>query len=147
MSLDWTFAVAYVLLFTFAIYIGFLLGDGWGKRIVTARSYWLINVGMIMGAVLLVTLLPIISVQLCAMGVLAGCMAGLKMGFGESVGPWKWVDRFMNINRRQRKVAEKGTGEAYRRRRKTGEAGPDLISVDRQGTAGQIDGRSDRDER
>ncbi len=53
---------------------------------------------------------------------------------------------FMDVNKRHRKVAEKGTGEAYRRRRKTGEAyrrrrktgeaGPDLISVDEKGSAG-----------
>ena len=35
-----------------------------------------------------------------------------------------------------KRQAEKGTGEAYRRRRKTGEAGPDLISIDEKGSAG-----------
>ena len=58
------------------------------------------------------------------------------MGFGESSGPWKWLDNFMDVNKRHRKVAEKGTGEAYRRRRKTGEAAPDLISIDEKGSAG-----------
>ncbi len=69
------------------------------------------------------------------MGVLAGYIAGLKMGFGESSGPWKWLDNFMDVNKRHRKVAEKGTGEAYRRRSKTGEAGPDLLSIDETGSA------------
>lgn len=89
--------------------------------------------GMLACSVLLVSLVPLPLVQVGAMGVLAGGIAGLKMGFGESTGPWKWFDSFMNVNRHQRKVAEKGTGEAYRRRRKTGEAGPDLISVDKKG--------------
>lgn len=89
--------------------------------------------GMLVCSVLLVSLVPLPLVQVGAMGVLAGGIAGLKMGFGESTGPWKWLDSFMNVNRHQRKVAEKGTGEAYRRRRKTGEAGPDLISVDKKG--------------
>lgn len=110
-----------------------LLGDGWGKRIVTAKAYWLCNMGMLVCSVLLVSLVPLPLVQVGAMGVLAGGIAGLKIGFGESTGPWKWLDSFMNVNRHQRKVAEKGTGEAYRRRRKTGEAGPDLISVDKKG--------------
>ena len=110
-----------------------MLDDGWGKRIVTAKAYWLCNLGMLACSVLLVSLVPLPLVQVGAMGVLAGAIAGLKMGFGESTGPWKWLDSFMNVNRHQRKVAEKGTGEAYRRRRKTGEAGPDLISVDKKG--------------
>ena len=110
-----------------------MLGDGWGKRIVTAKAYWLCNMGMLACSVLLVSLVPLPLVQVGAMGVLAGGIAGLKMGFGESTGPWKWLDSFMNVNRHQRKVAEKGTGEAYRRRRKTGEVGPDLISVDKKG--------------
>lgn len=133
MPAGWSFAIIYVMVFGFAIYIGFLLGDGWGKRIVTAKAYWLCNLGMLVCSVLLVSLVPLPLVQVGAMCVLAGGIAGLKMGFGESTGPWKWLDSFMNVNRHQRKVAEKGTGEAYRRRRKTGEAGPDLISVDKKG--------------
>lgn len=133
MPAGWSFAIIYVMVFGFAIYIGFLLGDGWGKRIVTAKAYWLCNLGMLVCSVLLVSLVPLPLVQVGAMGVLAGGIAGLKMGFGESTGPWKWLDSFMNVNRHQRKVAEKGTGEAYRRRCKTGEAGPDLISVDKKG--------------
>lgn len=133
MPADWAFAIVNVLVFGFAVYIGFLLGDGWGKRIVTAKAYWLCNLGMLVGVVLLVTLVAVPLIQVCAMGVLAGVIAGLKMGFGDSVGPWKWLDNFMDVNRRHRKVAEKGNGEAYRRRRKTGEAGPDLISVDKKG--------------
>lgn len=133
MPAGWSFAIIYVMVFGFAIYIGFLLGDGWGKRIVTAKAYWLCNLGMLVCSVLLVILVSLPLVQVGAMGVLAGGIAGLKMGFGESTGPWKWLDSFMNVNRHQRKVAEKGTGEAYRRRRKTGEAGPDLISVDKKG--------------
>ena len=133
MPAGWSFAIIYVMVFGFAIYIGFLLGDGWGKRIVTAKAYWLCNLGMLVCSVLLVSLVPLPLVQVGAMGALAGGIAGLKMGYGESTGPWKWLDSFMNVNRHQRKVAEKGTGEAYRRRRKTGEAGPDLISVDKKG--------------
>lgn len=133
MPAGWSFAIIYVMVFGFAIYIGFLLGDGWGKHIVTAKAYWLCNLGMLVCSVLLVSLVPLPLVQMGAMGALAGGIAGLKMGFGESTGPWKWLDSFMNVNRHQRKVAEKGTGEAYRRRRKTGEAGPDLISVDKKG--------------
>lgn len=62
--------------------------------------------------------------------MLAGTIVGLKLAFGESVGPWKVIDRLLNVNRSHRKAAENGTGEARRARRKTGEKAPDLISVD-----------------
>ena len=142
MPADWAFAIVYVMVFGFAIYIGFLLGDAAGKRIVTTRQYWAANFAALVGVVLLVGLVPSAFIQVSSMGVLAGGIAGLKMGFGESSGPWKWLDNFMDVNRRHRKVAEKGTGEAHRRRRKTGEAGPDLISVDEKGAAGSSSGRS-----
>lgn len=135
MPADWAFAIVYVMVFGFAVYIGFLLGDAQGKRIVTTRQYWLSNLAALVSVILFVSIVRSAFLQVSAMGVLAGGIAGIKMGFGESVGPWKWLDNFMDINRRQRKVAQKGTGEAYRRRRKTGEAGPDLISVDEQGSS------------
>ncbi len=89
----------------------------------TTRAYWLCNAAMLVGTVLLVSLVMVPFIQVSAMGVLMGSIAGIKMGFGESVGPWKWLDNFMDINRRHRRVAEKGTGEAYRRRRNVATAG------------------------
>ena len=78
MPADWAFAIVNVLVFGFAVYIGFLLGDGWGKRIVTAKAYWLCNLGMLVGVVLLVTLVAVPLIQVCAMGVLAGAIAGSR---------------------------------------------------------------------
>ena len=125
------------MVFGFAVYIGFLVGQELSRRyLVTARAYWAANIGGLVAVVLAVALIPAMMIQIILMGVLAGYIAGLKMGFGESSGPWKWLDNFMDVNKRHRKVAEKGTGEAYRRRRKTGEAAPDLISIDEKGSAG-----------
>ena len=71
MPANWVYIITYVMVFGFAVYIGFLLGDGWGKRIVTAKAYWLCNLGMLVGVVLLVTLVAVPLIQVCAMGVLA----------------------------------------------------------------------------
>lgn len=136
MPANWVYIITYVMVFGFAVYIGFLIGQELSRRyLVTARAYWAANIGGLVAVVLAVALIPAMMIQIILMGVLAGYIAGLKMGFGESSGPWKWLDNFMDVNKRHRKVAKKGTGEAYRRRRKTGEAGPDLISIDEKGSA------------
>ena len=133
-----TFAILFAILLVFAIYIGFLAGQGICNRfVVTARDYWVANLAGVVVSVVataLVFMLPLLYAV--TFGGLAGYIAGLKMSFGESTGPWKWLDRFMNVNRGHRRVAEAGTGEARRRRKKRGEAGPDLISVDERGGAG-----------
>ena len=132
-----TFAILFAILLVFAVYIGFLAGQGICNRfVVTTRGYWLANLAGVLVSVVataLVFMLPMLYAV--TFGGLAGYIAGLKMSFGESAGPWKWLDRFMNVNRSHRRVAEAGTGEARRRRRKQGEAGPDLISVDERGGA------------
>ncbi|WP_102337950.1 hypothetical protein [Collinsella provencensis] len=136
MPANWAFIITYALVFCFAIYIGFFIGQELCKRwAITAKAYWAANIGGIVMVVLATALIPALMVQVTLIGLLAGYITGLKMTFGESSGPWKWVDNFMNINRRHRQTAEKGSGEAARRRRKTGESGPDLISVDEQGSA------------
>ena len=86
---------------------------------------------MLLTAVL--TLIPLLAAV--PLGLLGGCLAGLKMGCGESVGPWSWVDRFFNVNRGHRESTTSGTGAARRKRRSTGAPEPDLMSVDTQGEA------------
>lgn len=100
---------------------------------ITKRDYWLCNLAVVVIAVLLFAFIPVPLIQVLVVGLLAGSIAGLKMSFGESTGPWKVLDRFLNVNKAHRETAERGTGEARRRRRKTGEAGPDLISVEAKG--------------
>lgn len=139
-----TFAILFAILLVFAVYIGFLAGQGICNRfVITTRDYWLANLGGVVVSVVataLVSMLPMLYAV--TFGGLAGYIAGLKMSFGESAGPWKWLDNFMNVNRGHRKVAESGTGEARRRRRKSGEAGPDLIAVDERGAASGTPGTS-----
>ncbi len=126
-----SFIVLSALLFVFFVYLGVQVGSWAGEKAVTSGDYWKMNAVAVLAAVLLTMLFTALPLLYSAIiGMLAGTIVGLKLAFGESVGPWKVIDRFLNVNRSHRKAAENGTGEARRARRKTGEKAPDLISVD-----------------
>lgn len=128
------FIVLFVILFLFCIYIGFLLGIWAGERAVTKADYWKYNAAFFFAAAVLFALAgTVIMLYAACFGMLAGGIAGLKMGFGESAGPWKLLDRFYNANKRHREVAERGGGQERRRRKRAGEQPPDLISVAEDG--------------
>ena len=124
------FFVCALLLLLFGLYIGFSLGSALGERATSTADYWKLNAGAVIVTVLLSFVfagLPLLYGAI--IGLLAGCIAGLKMGFGESSGPWRVLDRFYNINRAHREAAESGAGKRRRRRKREGGAAPDLISV------------------
>ena len=80
-----TFVVLALVLFLFAIYIGFLCGQ-WAceKRVITKRDYWIANFAGAAAVVLLTwvfSLFPLM--QFAPIGWLGGFIAGLKMSFGE----------------------------------------------------------------
>ena len=104
--MSWTFVVLALVLFLFAIYIGFLCGQ-WAceKRVITKRDYWIANFAGAAAVVLLTwvfSLFPL--VQFAPIGWLGGFIAGLKMSFGESVGPWRKHDEVFNVNKAHRAV-------------------------------------------
>lgn len=143
---DPAFIISALVLFVFCLYMGFTVGSYVGKRAVTSREYWKYNIIGVLGAVLLTALVAALPLLMVApLGLLGGWIAGLKMGFGESVGPWKLHDKAFNVNRGHRETAEKGTGEARRRRARTGEKAPDLISV--SGDAADSSRRGGSDEK
>ena len=111
--MNWTFVVLALVLFLFAIYIGFLCGQ-WAceKRVITKRDYWIANFAGAAAVVLLTwvfSLFPL--VQFAPIGWLGGFIAGLKMSFGESVGPWRKHDEVFNVNKAHRAAAD--MGKAY----------------------------------
>lgn len=127
---DPAFIIVFVLVFLFSIYLGFAVGSHAGERAVTGREYWLYNLIATVACILATAVLTLVPLLCSApLGFLAGCLTGLKMGYGESSGPWKLLDRFFNINKGQRARAGRASSAATRRARKTGEAAPDLISV------------------
>ncbi len=128
---DPAFLICALLLFAFSVYIGFLIGNNVGMRAVTRADYWKMNGAAIIIAVLLSFILAAVPLFYAVdVGLLAGAIVGLKMAFGESVGPWAVHDKVFNVNKGHREAAEKGTGEQRRRRRATGEDAPELISVE-----------------
>ena len=64
-----------------------------------------------------------------AFGAVAGAVAGLKFGYGESVGPWKFVDRLMTPAARQRDRERARARRAAAKRARTGAAETELLSV------------------
>ncbi len=107
--MSWTFVVLALVLFLFAIYIGFLCGQ-WAceKRVITKRDYWIANFAGAAAVVLLTwvfSLFPL--VQFAPIGWLGGFIAGLKMSFGESVGPWRKHDEVFNVNKAHRRCGRR----------------------------------------
>ena len=127
---DIAFIVCFLLLLAFGVYIGFLVGNWGGEHAVTAREYWAYNILAVVGCALAVGFIAWpVMLYAVPLGFLPGCITGLKMGFGESSGFWKPIDRFFNINKAHRETAERGTGAARRQRKRTGASAPDVISV------------------
>lgn len=126
-----SFIVLSVLLFLFSVYLGFQIGCWAGDQAVTSRDYWKMNIAAVaIGVVGSVIISPLPLLYSAVIGLLAGCIVGMKMAFGESTGPWRFLDRALSVNRSHRETAKRGTGDARRARKKTGEKAPDLISVE-----------------
>ncbi|WP_321971520.1 hypothetical protein [Paratractidigestivibacter sp.] len=126
-------AVLALFLLLFGIYAGVGAGDILSKRCVTRGDYWrwnLIVLGAGALATALVCLTGLFMLVVLVFGVMAGTIAGLKMGFGESVGPWKKVDRAFRVNKDHvRRSEDPEAAEAARRARKEGRE-VELMSVE-----------------
>ena len=133
MSSGFAQAIIVLLFFGFGIVTGVGIGERVAARLVTRRAYVLANVAtLLVGAIAtaLSCLTPGAVLIGLVLGLMAGTIAGLKMGFGESVGPWKAHDRFFRVNKAQLRRAENGErAEAARRARRDGGPEPELISV------------------
>ena len=116
---------------------GTVTGVGVGERLVgrcvTKREYVIANVitllvGAVACAVAMLTPFPVLVVLV--IGLVGGTVAGLKLGFNESVGPWKAHDRYFRVNKDQLRRSEDGErAEAVRRARRDGTPEPELMSV------------------
>ena len=139
------FFICSAVLLVLGVLIGYRIGSELGGRAESTRQYWACNVGIAAACVLAIAVLGLVGLVLfeaVALGVLAGGVAGLKMAFGESAGPWKSHDRYFDVNRSHREAAG-GKGAERRARRRRGEAPPDVISVagDDADARGAEDGR------
>lgn len=126
-------AIVAIILFAFGLLLGVHVGDELSKRAVTRRDYWKLNlavlgVGVVVSALLWATgWLLVVGVSF---GMLVGAISGLKMGFGESIGPWGAVDRKLGTNKDQvRRAKTPEHAEAVRRARRDGTEMPEVMSV------------------
>lgn len=125
-------AVVAALLAVFGIVVGWKAGQEWGSRAADDRGYWLRNLGALCaGGVVsaLVAASGLVTLVALPAGLVGGAVAGLKAGYGKSVGAWRRHDEFLGVNRDQVEAAE-----ASRRARESGMseremAERDLMSV------------------
>lgn len=121
-----------LLLLGFGLWMGFSLGEQLAVRCVTKGEYWRMNaIVVLVGAVVsgFVWSTGFVMIAAATVGTMAGAIAGLKFGFGESAGPWKAHDKAFRVNKDHLETAESGKGEARRKRRRDGGPEPELISV------------------
>ncbi|WP_229772103.1 hypothetical protein [Olsenella porci] len=139
-------AIVALLLFLFGIVMGSKIGAEMAKNVVTTREYWLANLKIVVVGVLASMVIGLTGFSLLAgvaIGGMGGAIAGLKMEFGESSGPWKFIDRSLGVNKDQLRRAGDKNAEAVRRARRDGTPMPEYMSVsqdDAEGEKGASDG-------
>lgn len=125
-------AVVSLLLFAFGIVVGFHLGEEAGSRCEGTAGYVVANLAAVLVgsfAFMFVWAFGLVVVGMCAIGAVAGAVAGLKFGYGESVGPWKFVDRLMTPAARRGDRERARARRAERERERSGAPAPELMSV------------------
>lgn len=145
MSDGFAITVVSLLFAVFGIVVGFHLGDEAGARCENAARYATANVvAILVGSLLFMVVWATgyVVLGMFAFGAVAGAVAGLKFGYGESVGPWKFVDRLMTPAARQRDRERARVRRAAAKRARTGAAEPELMSVadareDKQGKSAE----------
>lgn len=121
-----------ILFAAFGIFIGFHLGEDAGGRVRGTTGFFAANLAAVLvGSFLfmVVWMTGYVVLGMFAIGAIAGAIAGLKFGYGESVGPWKFVDRLMTPEARARDRERARVKRAERERARTGASEPELMSV------------------
>lgn len=133
MDLGFAGAVIALLFLFFGIFAGVGAGDILAKRCVTRGEYIRMNAVVLAAGALLtavVCLTGLFMLVMLVFGVMAGTLAGMKMTFGESVGPWKKADTAFCVNKDHvRRAKDPEAAEAARRARRDGAPEPELMST------------------
>lgn len=129
-------AIVALVLFVFGTVLGEHLAESYGYKLVTRRDYLLANIAWFVAGIALsgiVWATGWTTLAAFTFGMIAGGMAGFKIAFGESIGPWKFVDKFFNTNKRHVAAAQDTHADARRKARREWKEGkgpePELISV------------------
>ena len=114
------------------IMIGYKAGLDGGKTAANDRQYWARNgvallVGVAVSAVVAAT--GLLTLMGLSIGLIGGAVAGLKFGYGKSVGLWRKHDTVFRVNKDQvaaadsaKQARDEGMTEEERAKR-------DLVSV------------------
>lgn len=135
-------AIVALLLFLFGIVVGSKIGAEMAKNVVTTKEYWLANLKIVVVGVIASMVIALTGFSLLAgvaIGGMGGAIAGLKMEFGESSGPWKFIDRSLGVNKDQLRRAGDKNAEAVRRARRDGTPMPEYMSVSQDNEEGERD--------
>lgn len=135
-------AIVALLLFLFGIVVGSKIGAEMAKNVVTTKEYWLANLKIVVVGVIASMAIGLTGFSLLAgvaIGGMGGAIAGLKMEFGESSGPWKFIDRSLGVNKDQLRRAGDKNAEAVRRARRDGTPMPEYMSVSQDNEEGERD--------
>ncbi|AEB06555.1 hypothetical protein Corgl_0437 [Coriobacterium glomerans PW2] len=112
---DPAFIICSLLLLFFGIYIGFAIGSEWAKRVETKAGFWGATVACVCVAAIAFAALSALPLMYSAVvGLMAGCLVGLKTGFGSSTGPWRAIDHLFGADEARRQRATRGTRRAHR---------------------------------
>lgn len=115
------------------IVIGWKAGTVLGEAAEDDHQYWMRNLyAVLIGGVvsMFVMMSGLVALYGLAVGLIGGAIAGLKMGYGKSVGIWQKHDRLFRVNKDQLEAAEsaKRAKEAGMTERE--QAARDLVSVE-----------------
>ncbi len=116
------------------IVVGWKVGSTLGEGAADDRQYWLRNLAVVVGGVLLsalISALGLVTVSALGFGLIGGGIAGLKMGYGKSVGVWRKHDEYFRVNRDQVSAAD-----SARRAREAGMTEEEMASRDMVSVAG-----------
>lgn len=126
------------------IVIGWKLGTMWGEDADDDHQYWMRNLyAVLIGGVVCMFIMAtgLDALYGLGIGLVGGTIAGLKMGYGKSVGIWQKHDRLFRVNQDQIAAAE-----SAKRAREAGvtereQAERDLVSVGPAKGAARDDGQ------
>lgn len=107
-SFGFALLVVCLVLAAFGMVVGFHFGNELGSRLTSSREFWKYN-GICYAIVVVLTAffiaLNLPTLIFVCVGGLGGFIAGIRMGYGESVGPWRAHDRFYTPHKNKKKRA------------------------------------------
>ncbi|MCI1645421.1 MAG: hypothetical protein LKI67_05240 [Olsenella sp.] len=138
-TVSFAVAIFVIMLFAFGLVVGERIGEEMGGKCVEKREFHVANLKILATGILasaVVWAVQLLTLAGLVFGLMVGALAGARLGFGGSVGPWKFADKYFNVNKSRggRREDEKARARAARKARKEGKPEPEFMSVQTDGT-------------